>query len=165
MLKDVRLDLVPPKRKKVIENLMQLYFYDFTRFIDLTVNEDGLFPEYPMLDSYWNNQGQKFAFLISKEQMPAGFALVDVLSDPKEGDYYLSEFFIMNKYRRSGLGTWAAQQLFDRFPGKWKVTQVRSNIPAQNFWRGVIQDYTNGSYKEVVHAGHGNISQYFNSAR
>ena len=39
----------------------------------------------------------------------------------------------MQKYRRTGLGTWAATRLFDHFQGRWKVTQISSNIPAQAF--------------------------------
>lgn len=44
----------------------------------------------------------------------------------------------MQKYRRSGVGTRAAYELFKRFPGRWKVTQVRNNVIAQAFWRKII---------------------------
>lgn len=69
----------------------------------------------------------------------------------------------MKKYRRTGLGTWAATQLFDRYPGRWKVTQVSTNVPAQAFWRMVIERYTGGRYEEFIDPVRDNPSQFFNS--
>lgn len=69
----------------------------------------------------------------------------------------------MQKYRRTGLGTWAATRLFDHFQGRWKVTQISSNIPAQAFWRKVIEAYTGGRYEEYIDPVRHNPSQYFNS--
>ncbi|GAB6990020.1 GNAT family N-acetyltransferase [Paenibacillus pini] len=162
---DFRLELVPPQRKHVINALMQLYFYDFTRYLDIDVNEDGLYPEYPDIEDYWTSGLGKHVYLITHGSKPAGFALVDRLIADSEGDYYMTEFFIMNKYRRNGLGTWAAHTLFDRFQGRWKVTQVRSNTAAQAFWRRVIDSYTFGEYTENIVQENGNISQYFITSR
>ncbi|MET3544304.1 putative acetyltransferase [Paenibacillus favisporus] len=160
---EFRLDLVPHKRRQVIYNLMQLYMYDFSRYQDIVVDDNGKFPEYPGIDEYWRRGTGKHAFLISYDKVPAGFALVDRLYDPIEGDFYMTEFFIMQKYRRTGMGTWAAKALFDRFKGRWKVTQIKNNLPAQAFWRKVIGSYTNERYSEKVHPQYGNISQYFSS--
>ncbi|MEJ7588194.1 MAG: hypothetical protein WKI04_11600 [Ferruginibacter sp.] len=40
-----------PEHKEVIKNLMQFYMYDFSRFIPLDVEDDGLFAPYLNLDS------------------------------------------------------------------------------------------------------------------
>ncbi|OMD34860.1 hypothetical protein BSK56_33410, partial [Paenibacillus borealis] len=71
------------------------------------------------------------------------------------------EFFVMQKYRRSGVGTWAAHRLFDMFPGDWKVSQIRANTPARNFWHRVIGSYTGGEFQERFNSWQGNPSQYF----
>lgn len=162
---DFRIDLVPARRKQVISGLMQLYLYDFTLYQNLDVNQDGVFPEYPGLDDYWKKGLGKHPFLMTCRNSPAGFALVDRLVDPAEGDYYMTEFFVMQKYRRTGLGSWAARELFDRFEGRWKVTQVQTNTPAQAFWRKVIGTYTDQQYEEKINPFRGHISQYFTSQK
>lgn len=156
--------LVPGKQKNVIENLMQFYLYDFTQFLDIDVTERGDFAPYPGLAEYWINRETRFPYLITYDDKPAGFALIDRLDGKEEVDFYLCEFFIMKKYRRSGLGTWASHQLFDRLRGRWKVTQVSTNTPAQAFWRKTIGSYTDNRYTERVDPERGNPSQYFSSA-
>ncbi|MEC0239596.1 GNAT family N-acetyltransferase [Paenibacillus dokdonensis] len=162
---DFRMDLVPARRKQVISGLMQLYLYDFTLFQNLDVNQDGVFPDYPGLDDYWKRGSGKYPFLMTNGNIPAGFALVDRLVDPEEGEFYMTEFFVMQKYRRSGMGSWAARELFDRFQGRWKVTQVKTNAPAQAFWRKVIGTYTDQQFEEKISPIHGHISQYFTSQK
>lgn len=159
------IELVPRRKQAVIENLMQLYLYDFTKYLDISVNDKGLFPPYPDLDDFWKKRDRKFPFLIKYDGRPAGFALIERVTDDPKADYYMTEFFIMQKYRRSRLGTWAATRLFEHFQGRWKVTQVSINFPAQAFWRKVIEAYTGGNYEEVIESPHNNPSQYFQSKR
>lgn len=158
------ISLVPGKQKAVIENLMQFYLYDFTQFLDIDVTERGSFAPYPGIDEYWIMRETRFPYLITYDNKPAGFALIDRLDNNAEADFYLCEFFIMKKYRRSGLGTWASHQLFDRLRGRWKVTQVSTNTPAQAFWRKTIGAYTDNHFEERVDPERGNPSQYFSSA-
>jgi predicted acetyltransferase len=54
----------------------------------------------------------------------------------------MEEFFVMKKYRKSGVGKQTAFYLFDLFPGKWEVAQIKANIPARKFRMKVISDYT-----------------------
>ncbi|GAK39446.1 hypothetical protein TCA2_1934 [Paenibacillus sp. TCA20] len=157
---ELSLTIVSREESQVIRHLMQFYLYDFTKYLDIDVNSDGVFPEYPNLNEYFI-RSDKFPFLIRSGQVPAGFALVERLSERREGDYYMTEFFVMQKYRRSGVGTWAAQELFRRFPGEWKVSQVRTNVAAQAFWRKVIGTYTDGQFRERFHPESGNPSQHF----
>lgn len=160
---DMRLDRVPLERREVIDHLMQFYLYDFTQYLNIEVNDNGLFPAYPGLDSYWSSGDDKVVFLIKVSNRPAGFALIDQLHNSSEGKYYMTEFFIMKKYRRGGVGTWAAHELFNQFKGSWKVTQVKSNTSAQVFWQKVIRAYTDGQFRQKIHPEQGNLSQYFHS--
>ncbi|MGC6588334.1 GNAT family N-acetyltransferase [Paenibacillus sp. Dod16] len=157
------IELVPKRKQAVIVNLMQLYLYDFTKYLDISVNDQGLFLPYPDLDEFWKKRERKYPYLITFDQRPAGFALIERMDDALDADYYMTEFFVMQKYRRTGLGTWAATRLFDHFQGRWKVTQISSNIPAQAFWRKVIEAYTGGRYEEYIDPVRHNPSQYFNS--
>lgn len=86
------IELVPKRKQAVIYNLMQLYFYDFTQYLDISVNEQGLFLPYPELDDFWKKRDRRFPYLITFDQIPAGFALIEKLDDPHEADYYMTEF-------------------------------------------------------------------------
>ncbi|OPG95869.1 GNAT family N-acetyltransferase [Chryseobacterium mucoviscidosis] len=159
---NIKIELVPRERSQVIRHLMQFYLYDFTKYLNIDVDSNGIFPEYPGLDAFWLEEDRKFPFLITSDAAPAGFALVERCEPgSKDNDYYLTEFFVMQKYRRSGVGTRAAYELFERFPGRWKVTQVRNNVIAQAFWRKIIGEYTGGRFREKFHPELGNPSQFF----
>lgn len=160
---ELRMELVPKERKQTISKLMQYYLYDFTRYLELDVDQDGVYPAYPGLESFWSSGNNKFAYLFKVDGNIAGFALVERLLYDPEGQFYMTEFFVMQKYRRSGVGTLAAHKLFDMYPGDWKVSQVRANTPARNFWHRVIGEYTNGEFKERFNPPQGNPSQYFNT--
>jgi predicted acetyltransferase len=62
----------------------------------------------------------------------------------------IEEFFVMRKYRHKGVGEYVAHHLFDRFPGVWEVSEMVQNVPAQAFWRKVIDRYTGGRFIEVT---------------
>lgn len=77
--------------------------------------------------------------------------------------FFVSEFFIMKKYRRNGIGRKTAFTIFDRFCGTWVVGQTINNIPAQVFWKKIIDEYTGGNFEEVVSSDWDGPLQKFNS--
>jgi predicted acetyltransferase len=85
-------------------------------------------------------------------------------------DYNIAEFFILQKYRRKGVGTYVAQYIFDRFRGNWEVMQALSHKAAQMFWRKVIAQYTSGNYEESIevsknHGGDWAVQSFNNKDR
>ncbi|MCQ4085563.1 GNAT family N-acetyltransferase [Saccharibacillus sp. JS10] len=161
---NVKLELVPQQSRTVIENLLQFYLYDFTAYLDIPADENGRFPNYPDLDEYWTKSDRKFPFLIRVNGEPGGLALVEKTNDSdKKPSYYMVEFFVLRKFRRLGVGGIAAVLLFDKFRGRWKVTQLKNNETAQLFWRNTIGIYTNGAYRERHHPFNGHPSQYFDN--
>jgi predicted acetyltransferase len=120
-----------PAEKAVIARLLELYVHDLSTFTHADVGDDGLFG-YPRLDSYWT-EPERHPLLIRTEGRIAGFALV------RSGTPHdMAEFFIMRRYRRTGLGISAARAVFARFPGAWQVRQLAENAPATAFWRAAI---------------------------
>jgi predicted acetyltransferase len=117
--------------KGVLSRLLELYQHDFSEFEPADVGDDGLYG-YRYLDAYWTEPA-RHPFLFRADGKWAGFALV-VAGEPHD----MSEFFVMRKYRRSGVGKQAARQVFARFPGKWTVRQMRRNGPSTIFWRDAI---------------------------
>lgn len=131
---------------------MQFYVYDFSRFVDLDVGADGLFVGYKGLSDYWTDKN-RFPYLIQKGDAYAGFALVRWIGSAPYSHYSMAEFFVMQKYRRGGIGKKIATQLFDLHKGDWEVFQKERNVPAQLFWRTIIDEYTNGDFTERLEDG------------
>jgi predicted acetyltransferase len=150
----------PENYKAVIENMMQFYIYDFSVYVDYDVDENGLFKPYSNLGDYWSDRDNKFPYLFIKAGMYAGFALVSKLKSNTDL-FSITEFFVMKKYRRSGIGRAAALQLFEIHNGEWQVHQRENNQPAYEFWKNVIAEYTTGDYCERVE--NGRIIQNFRS--
>ncbi|MEO7486108.1 MAG: GNAT family N-acetyltransferase [Ferruginibacter sp.] len=142
-----------PEHKEAIKNLMQFYMYDFSRFIPLDVEDDGLFAPYLHFDSYWQEEGSRFAYIIIKDEKYAGFVLVRHIEAKAHNYFSVAEFFVMKKYRREGIGTAVAKQLFNLHKGLWEVYQKESNKPAQIFWYKVIDEYTNAKFTERFEDG------------
>ncbi len=133
--------------KIVLQRLMELYLYDFSEYDGAEINAHGVFG-YPYLDNYWTEAG-RYPFFIRVDGKLAGFVLVSRHAFLPGNEQSISEFFVMRKYRRMGVGGWAACAIFDRFPGKWEVQEEHGNPPSHHFWRRVIDRYTHGEYHET----------------
>lgn len=133
--------------KPILRNLMQLCFHDYSEFNNEDVGPYGLF-NYKYLDYYWT-ESDRFAYFVKVEGKLAGFAL-GMHNRLVDGDNLniLSEFFILRKYRRKGIGMKTAHRLFSKYSGKWSIVQEEDNYPAQTFWRKVINEYTKGNFTE-----------------
>lgn len=140
---------------------------------DLATLNTGIFPvlgEYghrePDLLARWFADDRSHPLLILKDEHPAGFALI--VRPPATAqarppiDHRLSEFFVLRKFRRLGVGRDAAQLIFNRFAGQWEVTEYLRNPDAVSFWRRVISAYTRGTYTERINDGE--VRQLFRSA-
>ncbi|MEC0207328.1 GNAT family N-acetyltransferase [Paenibacillus ehimensis] len=158
---DIVVSKAAVEQKSVVRNLLELYKYDFTEFDPEDVNEHGLF-EYPYLDHYWTEEG-RHAFLVHVDGKLAGLALIRELGSDERVNS-VAEFFVMKKYRRHGVGREMAFALFNRFPGQWEVAQMEENVPAQMFWKRIIDEYTKGSYEEITRDDWEGPIQTFRSA-
>jgi predicted acetyltransferase len=136
--------------RDALANLLQLYLYDFSEFDDEEADVDatGRFQTAIDLDPYFARPDWH-PFLFRAGGRLAGFALVHRLNRPGgEPSWGMAEFFVLRRYRRRGLGRRAARDLFDRFPGRWEVGELRANAGAVAFWRRVIDEYTGGRFSE-----------------
>lgn len=147
----MQMELVPVGRdeKAILRNLLEKYDYEFSQYDLRDVNALGLY-DYDYLDHYWTEEN-RWAFFIKVDGQLAGFVMVNNHADvPDEPcDHAIAEFFVMHKYRRSGVGRFAAFQMFDRFHGHWQIGYHPKNTPACKFWRHVVADYTGGDYRLV----------------
>src|SRR5271155_203466 len=136
-----QVEIIPAKREQqpILANLLQLYIHDFTEFVDLDAAPDGRF-SYPHLPRYWNDP-HHHPFLVKANGKLAGFVLVRKESgSPPFWD--MGEFFILRKYRRQGIGTQVAHEVWKLLPGLWQVRVITSNTPAHHFWSRAISGLT-----------------------
>lgn len=134
----------------VVRRLMELYLYDFTEFLDGELNEHGEFG-YRYLDHYWApDAGEtRVPYLIRADGKLAGFAMVRRVGT---GPWKMAEFFVARMYRRHGVGSAAARDVFGRHAGDWEVHEVAANTPAQAFWRRIIGEVSGGRLDEETNA-------------
>lgn len=130
--------LVPADRgdRETLSRLLELNAHDLSRFDGRIIGVDGVFG-YPYLDSYWDADENRHAFLVRVDGNLAGFALVRTSPENQ-----MAEFFLLNPYRRRGLGRRVAMMVIERFPGQWSLESLRSNLPACALWRSVLSAKT-----------------------
>jgi predicted acetyltransferase len=148
----MKVQLVPVAydKKETLRNLLELYMYELSPYLDtIEINELGLFG-YRTLDHYWTEDGRHPFFIYASEKL-AGFVLVREFERLTEGKikWLVSEFFILKKYQNQGIGRLAAHQVFDKLKGNWIVAQIERNIPSQLFWQKVISEYTKGQFTKT----------------
>ena len=128
-----------PDERDALRQLIELYAYDFSEFNRADVGADGHYGDYPYFDAIWTDD-DRHALLFRVDGHLAGFAIVRT-GDPND----MAEFFVMRKYRRSGIGVDAARAVFTRFPGPWQTRQQFANAGATTFWRQAIP----GAFEEA----------------
>ena len=136
----------------ILENLIELYAHDFSEFHPLEIGEDGRFG-YRSLPLYWSEAG-RHPFLLRVNEKLAGLVLV------KRGEdavWDMAEFFVMRAYRRSGIGTQAAHEVWRKFPGPWQVRVMEANVSGRRFWTEAIASFT-GSIIQPVSLEHNGVS-------
>jgi len=131
----------------ILVNLLEKYEYEFSQYHGWDVEDSGLYG-IEMEDEYWDENKKHTAYLIKVDGNLAGFVLViDGSEEGETTDYAIDEFFIMYKYRRSGIGKKALFEVLDKHRGSWQLTYHPKNAASVNFWEKSIGEYTNGKFK------------------
>ncbi len=132
---------VPAAKKEVFRRNFQVYLQEHSAFTGKQP-VDGVF-EYPWFDLYWREPSLRWPFWARAGDDVAALAFVRL--EEEDGCYEMAEFFVVDRYRRQGLGGRFARDIILRFEGPWKVNQARAYAGATAFWRSVIggiADYT-----------------------
>ena len=146
-----RIDVIParPEQEPILANLLELYAHDFSEFNDLELGCDGRFG-YDRLPLYWSERG-RHPFLVWVEGKLAGLVLVKRGSEVtgNETVWDVAEFFVLRRYRRRGIGTQIAHEVWRQFPGLWEVRVMESNTAARHFWARAISILTGQTIQPV----------------
>ncbi len=149
--------------KEIIFNLMQLYTYELSFFEDETtefvLQDNGLYVVSKYTELYWK-EDKRHPYVLKCDGEIAGFVLERL---NEEGMYEIAEFFVLNKYRKLGAGTFMANEMFKRFKGKWEIRTLLKNKRAQDFWRKVVRDASNGNFTEQLIRDNTRYAFYFDN--
>jgi predicted acetyltransferase len=103
----------------------------------------------------WLEEDGDHPLIVLESDRRVGFALVNQAPSPHVGpglDFRMSEFFVLRAWRGRGIGHRAVFALFDRFRGKWEISELPRNAAAISFWRRVIGVYSGGRHTETSDA-------------
>jgi predicted acetyltransferase len=118
-----QVEIIPAatEQEPILANLLELYAHDFSEFHDVQIGADGKFG-YKNLPLYWNDP-RRHPFLVHVDKNLAGFVLLKKGSEISgdENAWDITEFFILRGYRRRGVGTHIAHELWRRLPGSWEA--------------------------------------------
>jgi len=130
-----------PEQAPILANLLELYIHDFSEFLDLELGADGRFG-YKQLLLYWQEPG-RHPFFIQVNGHLAGLVFLRKGSQLSgdEDVWDVTEFFIVRRYRRRGVGMKAAHEVWKMFPGKWEVRVIDRNQKAKVFWAHAIGEF------------------------
>ena len=140
---EVRLDVARADEAPVLANLLELYIHELSGIFGVEIQPDGRFG-YDKLPLYWSEPATRHAFVIRCGSGLAGFALV-TRGSPASDDsqaFDVAEFFVLRRFRRTGVGRRAAALLWNSLPGNWVVRVAEGNVAALAFWKDAIARYT-----------------------
>ena len=134
--------------------LWQLFMHDVSELSGYDVDAQGFYDNDFQMDD--DDTSRCLPHLVKVEGELAGLAIVlhrryVAPGAPKRtrfADYYISDFFVLRKYRGRGVGRAVVNILWDRLPGKWAVAQLINHAAATAFWRSVIAERTGGEFWE-----------------
>jgi predicted acetyltransferase len=137
----VNVELTPAgeQHKSVLANLIQLYRYDFSEIRGYDLTAHGTFT-YRYLDHYFTEDTREACFITADSAL-AGFTMTRRLDD---GTREVSEFFIVRRHRRHGIGRAAAHLMLRRHPGPWQLAFDHANHSAARFWQHVTSTIADG---------------------
>jgi len=147
--------------KEIILNLMQLYTYELSFFENETTNfqllDSGLYAMSKYIELYWKEEN-RHPYLLKFNGNLAGFVLERF---NEENHNEIAEFFVINKYRKLGAGTFMAKEMFKRYKGKWEIRTLLKNKRTQEFWRKVVKEASDGNYEEHLIRDNSRYAFYF----
>ena len=135
-----------PEDYPAIGRMLELYQYELSDIWDQELDSRGEFG----YDTSKHQQAQRFfAHVLLVEQHHAGFALVAPAKVTQHDGFWMEQFFVLKRYRKTGNGLALARHVFQSHVGAWEVGQMPANTAARQFWRSVVAEVTQGDFVEV----------------
>lgn len=129
-----------------IQQMLELYQYELS---DIWLQEADSEARYGYNLERHRRDERFHAYVATQGSQYLGFALVAPAIVTRTEGHWMEQFFVLKRFRRSGVGYALARHVLLSHPGAWEVGQMPGNLAAQAFWRRVIGKITAGCYAEV----------------
>lgn len=176
---NITIELCERKNKFIINNLYPLYLHDLAGIRKVLPNKYGVFEDddkyhtlekqIPVFDIWWEKEGVLFPYLVTVDELPAGFVLVTTPPYLYDNcDYMINELFVLRPFRGNGIGEYAVREIFNLYRGSWMLftTPTDSNLNTVSFWRKTLSRYTDNHFteedKELQHVGFSKVFKFNN---
>lgn len=128
-------------QEPILANLLELYAHDLSELHNIELGVDGRYG-YRYLPLYWI-EPDRYPFLVKMNGKLAGFVLIKRGSEISDNAmiWDMTEFFIVRRYRRYGIGTHAAHEVWRQFPGLWEIRVMERNHSGHTFWERAIASF------------------------
>ncbi len=146
----VRAEEVREDRRETLENLMQKYLYEMTRYYPIPLGEDGNY-RYKYLPLYFQQPARQAYFFYAGGTL-VGFALINDYSFTGEPtDNSIAEFTVFPAFRGRGYALAAVEALRRLRPGSWQLKYSPANRPGAALWEKVAARY--GGVRQALPGG------------
>ncbi|MDO7905964.1 hypothetical protein Q5741_05965 [Paenibacillus sp. JX-17] len=137
---EVRLLEADKEHENIYKNMLSLFLHDLSRYSDdLQMNQDtGMF-DFNGFELLFREKELKPLLIMASERIVGLLLLTSGGYSGPDHDYEVNSLFILQSERRRGWAMQACEVLFSKFPGSYKVAQLKSNGPAVTFWSTLYQ--------------------------
>ena len=144
---NIILDRVTKENKDVLFRLLEYSLFEESSNDGNEMNDEAIF-EYKYFDSYFTENDREAFFVREQETNKLlGFVMINTYMQKCSSGHSIAEFMIIPKYRRKKIGKKVAFECFDMYKGNWEVSPSYGSESAYNFWKKVIDEYTNDDNK------------------
>ena len=144
---NIILDRVKEENKDVLFRLLEYSLFEESSNDGNEMNDEAIF-EYKYFDSYFTENDREAFFVREQETNKLlGFVMINTYMQKCSSGHSIAEFMIIPKYRRKKIGKKVAFECFDMYKGNWEVSPSYGSESAYNFWKKVIDEYTNDDNK------------------
>lgn len=96
------------------------------------------------LEPVWFEHPGLFPFVIERDSVPVGMALVmgrkHAAAEGEDVDYYFNDLWVDPSVRGTGVAERGVRLVLERLPGSWAILVLEKNARARGFWERVLAD-------------------------
>ncbi len=123
----------------LLDQLMQLYFFEASSWSDEDLALDGRYDCDANAIATNLRTSPGWARILLVNGNIAGFVLVEDTELESTPVLELADLFVLPKYRRSGLATWATRELLTRSSERWLIAVFRRDLQAYAYWARALR--------------------------
>ena len=144
---NIILDRVKEEEKDILYRLLEYSLFEESLNDGNEMNDEAIF-EYKYFASYFT-ENDRDAFFVREQETNKllGFVMINTYMQKRSSGHSIAEFMIIPKYRRNKIGKKVAFDCFNMYKGNWEVSPSYGSDSAYNFWKKVIDEYTNDDNK------------------